>query len=82
MKLRAQKGAAIYRLLPSGPENLVTGDSEIQEQRPLLTCDGQFFDDAIHQYVSLDRILQDFVSAAAETIEEFERNLGPASQST
>jgi len=82
VKLRAHKGAAVYRVPASGPEKLTTGNSDIQEQRPLLSIDGQFFDDATREYVSLDRILRDFVSAAVETIKEFERNLGPPSQST
>ncbi|HUW83567.1 MAG TPA: hypothetical protein VMZ31_12315 [Phycisphaerae bacterium] len=79
VKLRAQAGAAIYRVPTSGPEKLTTGKSDIQEQRPLLSSDGQFFDEASRQYVSLDQILRDFVSAAVETIEEFERNLGQTS---
>jgi len=79
VKLRAHDGAAIYRVPASGPEKLTTGTSDIQEQRPLLSSDDQFFDDATRQYVSLDQILRDFVSAAVETIKEFERNLGRTS---
>lgn len=80
--LRAQKGAAIYRLPASGPEKLTTGSSNIQEQRPLLNNDGQLFDDATRQYVPLDRILQDFIAGAVGAIREFERNLGGTNLST
>ena len=41
-----------------------------------------FFDDASRQYVSLDQILRDFISAAHQTIKEFETNIRPTSQST
>lgn len=82
VKLRARKGTAIYRVPTTGPEMLTTGNSKIQEQRPLLSRDGKFFDDATRQYVSLDQIVREFVSAAIDTIREFEKNLRPISQST
>ncbi len=82
VKLRAKKGAAVYRIPPTGPESITTGNSRIEEQRPLLTSDGQFFDDATSEYVSLDRILRDFVAGAAGSIQEFEENLGPTSSPT
>jgi hypothetical protein len=75
VKLRARKGVAIYQLPASGPEKLTTGNSQIQEQRPLLSSNGQFFDDGTRQYVSLERVLNDFLSAAVGVIEEFERSL-------
>lgn len=75
VKLKARKGAAIYRVTDSGPEKLTTGTSEIQEHRPLLINDGRFFDDATRTSVSLDQILQDFIPAAVNAIEEFETNL-------
>lgn len=78
VKLRARKGAAMYRIPASGPEKLTTGNSEIQEQRPLLTSDDKFFDDTTRQYVSLDQILRDFISAAVKTINEFESRIGSA----
>lgn len=82
VKLRARKGAAIYCVPDSGPEKLTTGESDIQEQRPLLSRDGQFFDDETRTYVSLDQILHDFVSATVGIIEDFERKLGPNNQCT
>ncbi|NQT21349.1 MAG: hypothetical protein HQ592_16705 [Planctomycetes bacterium] len=80
VKLRAQKGAAIYRIPVTGPEKVTTGNSHIEEQRPLLNRDGQFFDDATRQYVSLDQILRDFLSSAVEAVNELEQNLGPINE--
>jgi hypothetical protein len=75
VKLRARKGVAIYRVPASGPEKLTTGNSQIQEQRPLLSSNGQFFDDGTRQYVSLEQVLNDFLSGAVGVVEEFERSL-------
>ena len=82
VKLRAQKGTAVYRIPPTGPERITTGNSRIEEQRVLLSSDGEFFDDATGEYVSLDRIVRDFITAAVGTIREFEENLRPTNQST
>jgi len=82
VKLRARQGTAVYRVPTTGPEKLTTGNSEIEEQRPLLSDDGKFFDDATRQYVSLDQIVRDFASAAVDAIGEFEKSLIPTSQST
>jgi len=75
IKLRAQKGEATYSIQSSGPEQRVTGSSGIEEQRPLLRKDGEFFDDETKQYVSLERIVGDFLEAAHEVIKEFEHQL-------
>ena len=82
VNLRAQKGAAIYRLPTTGPDKLTTGNSAIQEQRPLLIKDGQFFDDATRRYVSLEQIVQDFIAPGAEVVKEFEANVGRTNPST
>ena len=75
LQLRARKGSAVYQVRPCGPKKTITGNAEINEQRPLLYSDGRFFDDNTQKYVSLDEILRDFVDGAAETIAEFQRNL-------
>jgi len=80
--LRAQKGAAVYSIPANGPKKVTTGNSSIKEQRPLLSDDGKFFDDATRQYVSLEVILRDFVAGSIEIIKEFEENLRPTSGSS
>ena len=79
--LRAQKGAAAYSVPASGPEKVTTGNSGIKEQRPLLSDDGKFFNDATRQYVSLAVILRDFVAGSVKVIREFEDDLRPTSES-
>jgi len=81
VKLRARKGSAVYQLLPSGTKKLTTGNSDIQEQRPLLSSDGLFFDDVTRQYVSLDQILHDFVVIGIDVVKEFEKGFSKTSPS-
>lgn len=68
--LGARKGTAIYCVAATGPKKLTTGNSEIREQRPLLSTDGKFFDDTTRQYISLDKIIRDFIRATIGTIRE------------
>lgn len=75
VKLRARRGAAVYRVPATGPERLTTGNSAIEEQRPLLINDGQFFDDLSRQWLDLYRIVEDFVAAAGGVIKEFENEM-------
>jgi hypothetical protein len=77
IKLKAQTGVAVCSLTASGPEMVATGNSQIKEERPLLSDDGKFFDDTTHQYVSLELILRDFISSSVKCIREFEDNLKP-----
>jgi len=57
IKLQAQRGSAAYTVHPSGPQVHATDNSKVQEQRPLLNSDGDFFDDETRKYVSLEKIL-------------------------
>ena len=75
IKLRAQKGAAVYSLQSAGPKHRLTGSSGIEEQRPLLRKDDEFFDDETKQYVPFERIVGDFLNAILEVIKEFEKQL-------
>lgn len=77
IKLRAQKGAAIYSIPADGPKITVTGDSKIDEQRPLLCKDGAFFDDDKRQFVTLEQIFSDFLAAVPTVIDEFEKEILP-----
>lgn len=80
--LQAHKGAAIYKVPAGGPEKITTGNSIIKEQRPLLSHDGKFFNDATRQYVSLEVILRDFIDCSVEVIKEFEESLRPTKESS
>ncbi len=71
IKLKAKGGAAVLQILPSGPKMTTTGDSVIKQQRPLCNQQGEFWDEETTQYVSLERILQDFIKEAPRSIEWF-----------
>lgn len=75
VKLRAQSGAAVYRIPATGPEKFTTGNSAIEEQRPLLTNDGQFFDEISRQWVELHRIVAEFLARVDAVIKEFESEI-------
>lgn len=77
IKLRAQKGVAIYSIPADGPKITVTGDSKVDEQRPLLSKDGAFFDDDKRQFVTLEQIISDFLAAVPTVIDEFEKEILP-----
>lgn len=71
IKLKASKGSASLSLMPEGPEFTATGNSSIEEDRPLFIRSGLFFDEESRQYVSLSKILSDFLKAVPNVIEYF-----------
>ncbi|HUW32017.1 MAG TPA: hypothetical protein VM223_10425 [Planctomycetota bacterium] len=75
MKLQARKGAAVYAFGRNGPLRITTGDSTIKEQRPLLCNNGMYFDEETNRWLSLDQILTDYLKAAPEVIDEFQKEL-------
>jgi len=75
IKLKAQQGTARYSIPSIGPKKECTGGSKIEEQRPLLSNDGRFFDEDTKKYVTLDKILRDFLYSIPEVITEFEKDL-------
>lgn len=75
VKIKACKGAAVYQVRSGGPKKLTTGNSKIEEQRPLLIQGNRFFDDDARKYVALSEILSDFLTDASKVIEEFEKSL-------
>jgi len=77
VKLQARKGAAIYTIQGDGPKAILSGESTVDEQRPLLNHDGRFFDGDTKQYVALERIISDFVDAAPAVIDDFEKEILP-----
>ena len=77
VKLHAKKGAAIYTVQDDGPKAILSGESTVVERRPLLSQDGTFFDEDTKQYVTLERIISDFVDAVPPVIADFEKEIRP-----
>ena len=75
LKLRAQKGKARYSIQSARPQRECTGGSSIEEQRPLLGNDGEFFDEETREYVTLERILRAFLDSIPTIITKFEKDL-------
>lgn len=71
VKLKANRGNASLSLMPEGPKFTTTGNSSIKEQRPLCTRNGLFFDEESGKYVTLNRVLDDFLSAVPGVIKYF-----------
>jgi len=73
MKLTAQKGAVAVSVTAQGPQMSTTGGSQVRLQRPLLSQDGEFFDDGSSKYVKLDEVLKAFLEKAPDVVSEFEK---------
>lgn len=71
IKLHARKGKAVYSIPSTGPKRECTGDSYIDEQRPLISNDGRFYDDETNKYVTMEQILKDFLCDIPTVINEF-----------
>jgi len=55
-----------------GPKITTTGTSRVEEQRPLYSNDGRFFDEQSGTYLPLEVILGEFLDAIPDVILEFE----------
>ena len=75
IKLHARKGKAAYSIQSTGPKKEVTGDSCINEKRPLISGDGRFYDDDTNKYVAIEQILKDFLCDVPAVINEFKKDL-------
>ena len=71
VKLAASQGIAVYQVGPDGPVQHVTGNSRIKEQRPLLIRNGTYFDDETREFLALEQVLGEFLTALRPVIEEF-----------
>lgn len=72
VKLVAQRGASVLSVGSGGLVTLVSGGSQIKEQRPLLNQDGQFFDEESSSYVALNQVIEKFIVTAEEVVSEIE----------
>lgn len=77
VKLTANKGSATLRVTSKGPELILTGNSSVKEQRPLCMDEGHFLDDESGNFLSLDKILEDFLKEVPSVIACFENLLAP-----
>lgn len=73
IKLVARQGIAAYMVTAQGPKVVETGASRVKQQRPLVSSNGEFFDDQSGNYVSLDTVLDAFLKGIPGVIAEFGR---------
>jgi hypothetical protein len=72
VKLIARKGAAAVQVTESGPSTVVSGQSQVKQQRPLSQDDGRFFDDASGQYLQPEVILERFLAGVPSVVSRIE----------
>ncbi len=73
VKLTASKGMIQVQYTAQGPVVTKTGNSKFEEQRPVLMCGDKVFDEEERAYVSLQKVLSDYLAAVPEVIEEFRK---------
>ena len=79
IELIAQSGGAVLQTLtPNGPKVETSGGGRIKPGRALIQWDGKFFDDGSCQYLTLEQVLDAFLSSAQNVIAEFETLLPPS----
>ena len=71
VKLTASKGMAAVVLTGNGPQFIQSGNSEVKDQRSLCNAEGHFFDDKTNSYLSIEEILQDFISSFPKAFEHY-----------
>jgi hypothetical protein len=70
---RGDAGIAVPLTPGEGRTVIETGNSRVQEQRPLQMMGDQVFDEDANAYFGLDKVLADYLDALPAVIEEFER---------
>lgn len=70
IKLKASQGGASIRVGPEGLHTAATGRSEVSLQRPLIMRRGQVFDEEKKTYLSLEKILSEYLAAVPTVIEK------------
>jgi hypothetical protein len=76
IKLSAQRGGAQVALTGAGLTISTTGNSRVDLQRPLVTQDGMFLDEALGKLLAPQAIAEAFLRAVTPKIEEFEHQIG------
>lgn len=75
VKVTAQKGSVAVTLDSKGLDVQSAGNSHTKTQRPLVNADGAFWDEQTSQYMTLDAILDMFLSKADDVMGAFEKRL-------
>lgn len=73
LKLKARRGMVQLQEMTHGPIVTTTGNSRIEEQRVLRMKGDAVFDDEKGAYVSLQKVLSEYLAAVPEVIEEFRK---------
>jgi hypothetical protein len=73
IKLKASQGLAGI----VGGVAVASGNSTVEQQRPLYIQDGEFLDNESSKLVRIDSVVGTFLAAAALVISEFENLVGP-----
>ena len=72
IKLKANKGIAALKFTPKGPEFVQTGNSCIQQQRPLYVQYGRFYEEETGKLLSLEQILEEYLNTIPQVIAYFQ----------
>jgi hypothetical protein len=78
--LRARKGGVQYQVTSTGPTSSSTGDGRVEEQRPLVRRDEEFYDYDSGSWVTLDKALREHLEAIPALIKEFQALLEAAAK--
>ena len=68
IKLKAKGCKAAGRLASEGLQAITTGQSEVNQQRPLLTSGNQVFDEESNKYLSFAEVLTEYLAVAPTVI--------------
>lgn len=68
-------GDARIDITPSGPCVSETDSASVKLQRPLLTRNGEFFDEDSQEYMSIESIVSRYIEVIPEIISEFQKDL-------
>jgi len=68
IKLKATKGIAGLKVTPKGPEFVQTGNSSIQQQRPVHVQCGRFYEEETGKLLPLEQILEEYLNAIPQAI--------------
>jgi hypothetical protein len=78
IKLKGQRGVAAVVIRDSGFEEIATGNSQIELQRPFIRQNDCYFDEVTSEFVTLETILRSFLSSVPVIIGTFEKYSGKA----
>jgi hypothetical protein len=72
IKLKANKGIAALKVSAKGPESVETGNSSIQQQRPLYVQYGRLYEEETGKWLSLEQLLEEYLNTIPQAIAYFQ----------